>query len=65
MAEYQTVESAISTMRRAGINVDQHTVLTDLIIVDSRDIFLRDGYFDPDAIIGFFVQQIHAAVAAG
>lgn len=40
-------------------------MLTDLIIADSRDAFLRDGYFDPEAVIGFFVQQIHAAVAAG
>ena len=65
MAKYQTFESAISTMRRAGINGDQHTALTDLVTVDSRDTFLRDGYFDPEAVIGFFVQQTHAAVAAG
>lgn len=60
-----TAEMVIDRMKEAGIDVDNAVESGKLTIASKQDAYLKQGYFDPDWMIGFLKQATDEAKAAG
>ncbi|MDD2853471.1 MAG: MEDS domain-containing protein [Desulfuromonadaceae bacterium] len=60
-----TAAIVIDAMNGAGIDVETVIESGQLAIVSKQDSYLKQGYFDPDWMIGFLKQAADEAKAAG
>lgn len=60
-----TAELVIAMMVDAGIDVASAVASGSLTVASKQDAYLKQGYFDPDWMIGFLKQATDAAKAAG
>jgi signal transduction histidine kinase/ActR/RegA family two-component response regulator len=65
IADHNTTEAVPAAMRQAGIDVDSAMASGALVILISRETYLREGRFDPDAMIRFLMEATESAKAAG
>lgn len=67
IADENTAQSALEALREGGggINVDAALDTRALIIATERESYLRQGVFDPDAMIAFLKGMVDAAKAGG
>ena len=60
-----TAAMVINGMKGAGIDVERALESGKLAIVSKQDAYLKQGYFDPDWMIGFLKRATDDAKAAG
>jgi PAS domain S-box-containing protein len=60
-----TAAMVIDRMKEAGIDVESAVGSGKLIISSKQDAYLKQGFFDPDWMIGFLKQATDAAKTAG
>jgi len=60
-----TAEMVINGMKGAGIDVESAVEAGRLAIVSKQEAYLKQGYFDPDWMIGFLKRAVDEAKAAG
>lgn len=60
-----TAAKVIDRMKGAGIDVESAVESGKLIIASKQDSYLKQGFFDPDWMIGFLKQATDDAKAAG
>jgi len=60
-----TAAMVIDRMKGAGIDVESAVESGRLTIASKQDAYLKQGYFDPDWMIGFLKQATDEAKAAG
>lgn len=61
----RTAEEVTAALRGAGVAVTAALESGDLEIVTKRESYLRDGHFDPDAMLLFLGEVVERAVDAG
>lgn len=60
-----TAAMVINGMRAAGMEVESALAAGKLLIISKQDVYLKQGYFDPEWMIGFLKQATDEAMAAG
>ncbi len=60
-----TAAMVINAMRGAGMDVDTAVESGKLAIISKQEAYLKQGYFDPDWMIGFLKRATDEAKAAG
>jgi PAS domain S-box-containing protein len=60
-----TAATVISGMKGAGMDVETAVESGKLAIVSKQDSYLKQGYFDPDWVVGFLKRATDEARAAG
>ena len=65
IADDNTAESVLSALRTAGVDTDGETARGALQVLTKRDSYLRDGAFDPDAMLVFLEDATTAALTDG
>jgi len=60
-----TAAMVINGMKGAGIDVERALESGKLAIVSKQDAYLKQGYFDPDWMIGFLKRAVDEAKGAG
>lgn len=60
-----TAATVIDGMKDAGIRVERAVESGELAILSKQDVYLKDGYFDPDWMIDFLKRVTDEAKAAG
>lgn len=58
-------EAVIAAMERHGIDVVTARASGALAIITKHEAYLKNGYFDPDWMIGFLVEAVESAKAEG
>ncbi len=61
----QTADQLKSTLKAAGIDVDDLVNRGQLVILTAKEAYLKDGQFDPDKMIGLLGQETDKALAEG
>src|SRR5262245_20246290 len=59
------VEEATTELRKAIPDLDRYLDISQIEIWDYRDWYLRDGHFDPDRVLGQWVDKEKAATDHG
>ena len=65
VADDNTSQAVVAAMEASGIDVRSATARGALSVVGKNDVYLKQGYFDPDWLVGFLRQAAEEAVAAG
>ncbi|MBI4315333.1 MAG: MEDS domain-containing protein [Chloroflexi bacterium] len=65
IADDNTTQTVLEALQGGGIDADEALRSGRLIIAGKRDAYLKQGYFDPDWMIGFLAESTRAAKAAG
>jgi len=65
VADDNTVEVILAACRGAGLDTESAMRSGALTLATKRDTYLREGKFDPDAMIRFLEEATDAALAAG
>jgi len=60
-----TAAAVTSAMKGAGMAVESALASGSLVIVSKQDAYLKQGYFDPDEMIGFLKRATDEAKTAG
>jgi DNA repair exonuclease SbcCD ATPase subunit len=60
-----TAEMVINGMKGAGIDVESAVESGRLAIVSKQEAYLKQGYFDPDWMVGFLKSAVDEAKGAG
>ncbi|PWB50697.1 MAG: hypothetical protein C3F06_11555 [Candidatus Methanoperedenaceae archaeon] len=60
-----TRQVVLEAMRKDGIDVDSAIKSGALKVLTKREVYLRDGYFDPDSMIRFLKDAVDSAKKAG
>lgn len=55
----------LDAMRAAGIDVNAATSTGALVVVTKKEVYHKEGYFDPDLMIGFLKKSADAAKIQG
>src|SRR6185312_9939738 len=53
-----SAETIVAAMEQHGIDVDAATAAGALAIITKRDVYLKNGDFDPDWMIGFLSEMV-------
>lgn len=65
VADDNTATTVIEAMKAADIDVDTKVQSGQLAIITKQDAYLKQGFFDPDWMIGFLKRSTDEAKAAG
>ncbi len=65
IADDNTAQTVLEALQRGGTEADAAIRSGALVIAGKRDAYLKQGYFDPDWMIGFLAESTRAAKAAG
>jgi PAS domain S-box-containing protein len=65
IADDRTTFAVTETLRGGGIDVEAQLAADGLILANSRETYLRRGYFDPDAMLEFLGEATEQASRAG
>lgn len=65
IADENSASDVMGAMKEAGIDVDGAVESGALTIAGKQDVYLRQGYFDPDLMIDFLKESTEAAKEAG
>ena len=65
IADDNTAESIVDGMEAGGIDVQSELRAGRLSLLSKQDAYLKQGYFDPDWMIGFIARAEDEAKAAG
>ncbi len=65
LVNLQTAEQLEETLADAGIEVDRLVDKGQLVIMTAKEAYLRDGQFDPDAMIQLLSDETDKAIAEG
>ncbi|MDD3531153.1 MAG: MEDS domain-containing protein [Candidatus Pacebacteria bacterium] len=65
IADDNTVDEVLASMRAGGIDVDAALKKGSLAVITKREAYLRNGYFDPDEMIRFLTDSTNAAKKEG
>ncbi len=60
-----TQQVVLEAMRADGIDVDSALKSSSLKVLTKREVYLRDGYFDPDSMIRFLKDAVDSTKKAG
>lgn len=59
------LEKLYSCLEEKGINVSEHTANGSLCIFHSSEVYLKDGYFDPDRMLAFWESALNESKRMG
>jgi len=65
IADDDTASSVLAAMRSAGVDTEAETSRGALQVLTKREPYLRDGAFDPDAMLAFLEDATNAARTDG
>lgn len=65
VADENSIADIRQAMRAAGIDVEKEEAGSLLLLTDKRGSYVKHGFFDPDAMIGFLGDTTQAALDAG
>ncbi|HWG91167.1 MAG TPA: MEDS domain-containing protein [Candidatus Thermoplasmatota archaeon] len=65
IADDNNAAAVLDGLRAGGVDVEGTVASGALSVVTKREAYLKDGFFDPDAMISFLAARTEAAVAAG
>jgi len=65
IADDNAVSTVLEAMRAQGMGVDSALQSGALSLATKQEAYLKQGYFDPDWMIGFLKQTTEAALSAG
>ncbi|MDD2922985.1 MAG: MEDS domain-containing protein, partial [Anaerolineales bacterium] len=65
IADENTARAVTNALRADGVNTKAALASGALTIVSKRETYLKDGYFDPDAMIRFLEESVNRAKAEG
>ncbi len=65
IVDFNTAETVLGYLRVQGLDVDGYVAREQLVMADREDTYLRNGVFDPDAMINFLRSTLELALAQG
>jgi PAS domain S-box-containing protein len=65
IADDNSAAAVLAAMRGHGLDVDAALGGGALSVISKKEAYLREGYFDPDLMIGFLRETIEAAMNEG
>ena len=65
IADVDRIEDTVDVLRAAGVDVTRHEQEGGLIVCTHREMYLRDGIFEPEDMIEFMRESVEEAVARG
>ena len=64
-ADHTTVDAVLAALRATGVEADSECERGALRVLTARESYLRDGAFDPDAMLAFLGEATASALADG
>ncbi len=65
VADDNTIDHVLKEMRKQRVDVDQALAKGGLVMLTRKESYLKDGYFDPDAMIALLKETTDRALAEG
>jgi PAS domain S-box-containing protein len=65
VVDAHTAENILGCLSAEGLKPDEYLPKKQLVILSARDSYLKDGSFDPDAMIGMLRDETETAISEG